>query len=119
MQQTVTVGSKLPFSFILKNPLDPDDTRTIRGLNDAPKGRNGVIMQVPYMTTQVDKVWWDLWYAMHTQSKHIFGPLKSGAIFVADSPDDIESVYRDRERDATGLEQLDPKKHGVKKRVDD
>jgi hypothetical protein len=118
--QTVTIGSKLPFGFILKNPIDPTQTVTLRGLNQAPKGRNGVIMQVPYMTTEVDKEFWDLWFAMHTSnSRHPFGPLKSGALFVAGTPDRAEAVHRDREKDKTGMEGLVPEDYNLKTRTDD
>lgn len=118
--QTITIGSKLPFGFILKHPLDPTQTVTIKGLNGAPKGRNGVIMQVSYMTTEVDKDFWDLWYAIHTSNaNHPFGPLKSGSIFVAGSSDSAEAVYREREKEKTGMEGLNAEDYNLKTRVDD
>jgi len=118
--QTITIGSKLPFGFILKNPIDPTQTVTIKGLNSAPKGRNGVLMQLPYVTTEVDKDFWDLWYAMHTSNpQYHFGPLKSGALFVAGSSDRAEAVYREREREKTGMEGLTPEDYNIKTRTDD
>lgn len=118
--QTVTIGSKLPFGFILKHPIDPEQAVTIRGLNSAPRGRNGTLVQVPYMTTEVDKDFWDLWFAIHTSnSRHPFGPLKSGALFVAETADRAEAVYREREKDKTGMEGLKPEDYNLKTRVDD
>lgn len=117
--QTVTIGSKLPFGFILKNPIDPDQTVTIKGLNGAPRGRNGVIMQLPYMTTEVDKDFWELWFSMHNHAKHPFGPLKSGSLFVAGTSDRAEAVHREREKDKTGMEGLRAEEYGLEKRTDD
>lgn len=117
MADTITIGSKLPFGFILKHPFDPHNTVTIKGLSNAPRGRNGVLVQVPYMTTEVDKDFWDIWYSVHNNSGHSFGPLKSGSIFVAGT--DAESVYREREKDKTGMEGLNAEDYNLKTRVDD
>jgi len=99
--------------------MDPKATVKINGLNDAPKGRNGVIMAVPYMTTQVDKEFWDMWHAVHAHPRNPFQPLKSGAIFVAKDEKDAKAIYREREDDKTGLEQLNPDEHRVKTATED
>jgi len=118
--QTITIGSKLPFGFILKHPIDPTQTVTIKGLNGAPRGRNGVLVQLPYMTTEVDKDFWELWHAVHTSNvRHPFGPLKSGSIFVAGTQDRAEAVHREREKEKTGLEGLVAEDYNLKTRVDE
>lgn len=113
-KNTVTVGSKLPFAITLRNPMNPEDTVVVRGLNGAPKGRNGVIMQLPYMTTEVSAEFWDAWYPLHSAGRRPFAPLANGSIFVASSYEEAAVVARDYEDEKTGLEGLDPKDYKVK-----
>jgi hypothetical protein len=106
MPDKLIVCSKLPYGLIITNPFNPDHKVQIRGLNGAPAGQNGTRMQVPYMTTEVDKDLWDAWFTMHNHSTRPFGPLKSGALFVAATTDEVKQKSREREKEKTGLEGL-------------
>jgi hypothetical protein len=103
---TVLIGSKLPNGLIIRHPLKAGIEAEIRGLNGAPKGRSGQLMVVPYMTTEIDKDLWDAWFLVHGAPGKIFPPIKSGAIFVARTPEAAEKIYREREKEITGLEPM-------------
>jgi hypothetical protein len=109
MSQTVLVCSKLPNALLLRLPQhtkdDPAEV-TIEGMNSSK------IIGATFMSTPVDKEFWDKWYAVN----HQFKPLKAGALWVAHTHEEAEGEGRDREKEKTGLEQLDPtdKKHKIK-----
>lgn len=109
--KTVIIGSRLPVSLILKHPLDPSKTVTIRGLNSAQEGTNGQPIQVPYMTTEIDADFWSGW---KVGGNNTFQPFKSGAIFEAKTPEAAEKTYREREKEKTGLEPARSSEFGVK-----
>jgi hypothetical protein len=100
------VGSKLPYSIILVNPVKLDQKVTIRGLNAAPRGANGSLMVVPYMTTEVDTDFWATWFTVHNHERSPFEPLKSGALFVAKTHEDLKAIGRENENRKTGLEPM-------------
>lgn len=110
----VIIGSKLPHGLVLNHPLEAHIKVTIRGLNSAPKGTNDQPMIVPYMTTEVDSDFWDAWKLVHNHSTKPFRPLASGAIFECSSVESVEKVYREREKEKTGLEPLSRTEAGVK-----
>lgn len=101
----VLVGSKLPHSLVLRNPIKATEIVIIKGLNSAPRLIGGMPL-TSHVTTEVDAGFWDLWYAQHSQPDHMFGPLKSGALFVAKTQDAIDKMARDSAKERTGLEQL-------------
>jgi hypothetical protein len=112
--ETVVVGSKLPFALQLNHPLDVTVKVTVKGLNSAPKGINGVRMTVPYMTSEVPADFWKAWKFSHDVKGKTFQPLASGAIFECPSLVDAEKVYREREKEPTGLEPTKYNFNGVK-----
>lgn len=104
---TVLVCSKLPTSLVLNHPMDVETKVTVRGLNAAPRGTNNQPIVVPYMTTEVDADFWAAWEGAHgAKSKKPFPAIKSGALFVADSAANANSISREHEKRATGLEGL-------------
>jgi hypothetical protein len=108
------VGSKLPYSIILVNPVKLEQKVTIRGLNAAPRGANGSLMVVPYMTTEVDSDFWTAWYTVHNHDRKPFEPLKSGALFVAKTNEDLKAIGRENEGRKTGLEAMPRKTKDIK-----
>jgi hypothetical protein len=111
---TITIGCKLPNGLILTNPLNPSDKVTIKGLNSAPRGMNDQPIEIPYATTEVDKDFWEAWLLMHNPKNNPFKPLASGALFECGTRDNAEAVYREREKEKTGLEPLKHTENGVK-----
>lgn len=111
---TVRIGSKLPISLILKHPLKATQTVEIRGLNSAPRGTNGQPIAVPYITTEVDAQFWAEWKIANQHPERPFKPLTSGAIFEAKTEEAAEKVYREREKEKTGLEPARSSEFGVK-----
>lgn len=113
--RTITIGSKLPHGLILNHPANPVEKVEIHGLNSAPKGTNGQPIYVPYVTTEVDAEFWAAWKLGHvTNDNKSFKPFASGAIFEAVTPEAAEKVYREREKEKTGLEPLSMRAEGVK-----
>jgi len=112
--KTVIIGSRLPISIVLKDPLNAAKTVTIRGLNSAQRGTNGQPIQVPYITTPVDAEFWAKWKLGNNHPERPFQPFASGAIFEAKTEDAVEKVYRERETERTGLEPARSTEFGVK-----
>lgn len=116
--KTITIGSKLPISIVLKHPLNGSKTVTIRGLNSAQCGTNGQPIQVPYMTSEIDADFWSAWKLGNNHPDKPFRPFASGAIFEAKTPEAAQKVYREREEEATGLEPARSSVFGVKTATD-
>jgi hypothetical protein len=112
--KTIIIGSKLPISLILKHPLKASQTVTIRGLNEAQRGTNGQPIQVPYLTTEIDVEFWDAWKMVNNHPERPFQPLASGAIFEAETKEAVKEVYREREKEKTGLEPARSSEYNVK-----
>ena len=105
--ETVLVCSKLPISIILNHPMDSEIKVKIRGTNAAPRGTNGQPIFVPFITTEVDKEFWQIWEAAHgAKAKKPFPAIASGALFVADSAESANSIARENEKRPTGLQGL-------------
>lgn len=113
--KTIIIGSKLPISIILKHPLKASQTVTIRGLNEAQRGTNGHPIQIPYLTTEVDADFWADWKLVNNHPERPFQPLASGAIFEAETEEAAKKVYREREKEKTGLEPARSSEYNVKK----
>lgn len=110
---TITIGSKLPNAIILNHPMNPTEKVTIKGLNSAPLGTNKQPILIPYATTEVDREFWEAWKLGHvTKGANSFKPFASGAIFECGS--EPEKAYRERDKEKTGLEPLNPTDSGVK-----
>lgn len=116
--KTILIGSKLPMSLVLKHPLDPTNTVTIRGLNAAAKGTNGQPISVPFVTTEISLDYWIEWKLANNHKSKPFKPLASGAIFEAKTEEAANKVYREREEERTGLEPANSRDYGVKKASD-
>lgn len=108
------IGSKLPISLILKHPVNIGKTVEVRGLNSAQKGTNGQPIQVPYITTEIDADFWSAWKLGNSR----FTPFESGAIFEAKTEESAEKIYREREKERTGLEPVRSSEFGVKTATD-
>lgn len=106
MGKAVLICSKLPTGLILKHPMDPSTTVTVKGTNSAGKGIGGSPIIIPYATTEVDADFWEAWSLVHNQKGKEFPALKSGAIFQAKDEASAKSLYREGEKRKTGLEQL-------------
>ena len=107
-KETILIGSKLPFGLTIKDPTDKTENakkEVILGLNSSK------IIGATHMVSEIDA---DLW-ATFKVAYPDFVPLKKGAIFEAKNRTEVEAKAREREKEKTGLEQLDPSKHGVKK----
>lgn len=101
----ILIGSKLPNGLVIQHPTNPSVKETLRGLNDAPKGRSGSAILVPYMTTEIDADLWKDWYAVHNHPTQPFPPLKNGAIFVARTEEAAKKIAAER-KEPTGLEPM-------------
>jgi hypothetical protein len=110
----VLIASKLPNGIKLKHPTKPGVEVEIRGLNSAARGANGVPIVVPFVTTEVDEEFWELWYAAHNHATKPFGPLKGGAIFLAKSEAAAGARMKEEKERKTGFEPLKPTDHGMK-----
>jgi hypothetical protein len=108
------IGSKLPTGLVLKHPLDPGIKVTIRGLNSAPVGVNKAPIIVPYMTTEVDKEFWDAWKMVHHSPANPFGPLASGALFEAKNEDHAKGIAKEQSARRTGLEPMPQETKDIK-----
>lgn len=122
MKGTVLIGSKLPVSVILNHPMNAATKVTIRGINAAARGTNGQPILVPFITTEVDEDFWTAWNAAHGEkAQNVFPAIRSGAIFVAKTPDAIKGIARDKEALVTGLEGMsrgrDPRMGGKSEQV--
>lgn len=102
----VIIGCKLPHGLILENPLNPNVTVELNGLNKS------LIIGAKHATTEVDAEFWDLW--KNTNPK--FSALLSGAIFEAKNEADAKAIAKEKLKEKTGFEAMDPKdpKNGVK-----
>lgn len=101
----VVVGCKLPNGIILQNPLDENHTFELNGLNKIS------IIGAEHGITEVDGALWEAWEKVNKE----FAPLKSGAIFVAATRNDLEAVAKETKGRKTGLEPMKQDSNGVKK----
>lgn len=104
MAGKIVVGCKLPNGIILENPLSPDQKVELAGLNRV------TIIGATYATTLVDADFWAAWSSAHKE----FGPILSGAIFIAKSDADLAAMAREQVERKTGLEPMEQKSAGVK-----
>jgi hypothetical protein len=94
--KTVIIGCKLPNGLVIEHPLDPTQKVELAGLNKA------LIIGAEYATTEVDGELWETFEALHKE----FGPLKSGAIFVAKTRDDAKAKAKELSKEKTGFEKM-------------
>jgi hypothetical protein len=101
----VLICSKLPTSIILNHPLSPEVKVTVRGLNAAQRGTNGQPISVPFITTEIDKEFWDAWEAAHGEkARKPFPAIKSGALYAAKSASHAQGIAKEQESRLTGLQ---------------
>ena len=103
----VLIGCKLPNGLTLKHPMFPGEDVTLKGQNSAEIGLNGQRVLIPYGVTSVDEDYWQSWKALHHTDKNPYGPIKSGAIFDAETTDAIKGIAREQKDRKTGLQQMD------------
>lgn len=108
--KTVIIGCRLPHGIVLENPMKPDHTVRLKGLKDSPiRDGNGLVV-ADHVTTEVDGDFWEVWKTVHKD----FAPLRAGAIFEARDIASAASIAKERKKEKTGFEPVDPKAHGVK-----
>lgn len=94
--KTVIIGCKLPNGIVIEHPLDPAVKVELAGLNKA------LIIGADYATTEVDSEFFELWASTHKD----FGPVKSGAIFVAKNRDEAKAKAKELKNEKTGFEKM-------------
>ena len=99
----VLIGCKLPNGLILDHPLDTSKTVTLAGLNKA------IIIGADYATTPVDGEFWETWKTVHKDHPAI----KSGAIFDARTPEEVESKAEELKDEDTGFKAMPQEAMGV------
>jgi hypothetical protein len=100
----IYIGCKLPHGIILEHPIDTNKKIELTGLNKIK------IIGSTHSVTEVDADFWEQWIAAHKE----FGPLKSGAIFVAKTATDLDAVAKEFEKRKTGFEPMQQNANGVK-----
>lgn len=95
-EKTVLVGCRLPHGIILEHPLNPLDRVQLKGLNEI------VIIGQTHGTTHVDADFMEQWLLVNKE----FGPLKSGAIFVAKNDGDLLAKAVENAKARTGFEPM-------------
>jgi len=97
--QIVTVGCKLPNGLIIEHM---GKTHTLKGSNSTEiVGGHGL--------TVIDKELWDAWYDKHKD----YQPVKQGLIFAHEKLDSAQSIAKERAKNKSGFEGLDPDKPGA------
>lgn len=97
MAETVTVGCKLPHGLIMELG---EKKITINGLNTSKIiGGHGI-------TENVDKAFFDAWMEKNKELSFV----KGGFLFAHTKPVNTEAEAKDRAKNETGLEPLDPAK---------
>lgn len=91
---TVTVGCKLPNGLIIEVT---DKKVTLNGANSSELiGGHGL--------TEVDKDLWEAWYAVNKELTFV----KNGFVFANGKEVDAKAQAKDRSKNKTGFEGLDP-----------
>lgn len=101
-KSTVIVGCRLPNGIILEHPNNPTQRVQIAGTKSTK-------VEVPYVTTEVDKDFWDAWVLVHSD----FTPLKNGALFMESTKDRADAKAKELVKEKTGFERAKAKDHGV------
>lgn len=108
MSEFVIIGSRLPHGLSLH--VQGDDRQVVvNGLNSAK------IIGATYVTTEVDKDFWDVWVEEHKD----FEALKNKALFVAKSDASAAKIAEEVKQEKTGFEPLSPEAMGVEKAKED
>lgn len=105
----VLVACKLPHGLIIEHPMNPAQTVTLKGVNEA------TIIGAPFAVTEVDSTFWAEWSAMNAK----FPAVLSGAIFAADTREDLDAVAKEFEKRLSGFERTPQEAEGVKKATQD
>jgi len=101
----IVIGCRLPHGIVLRNPLKPEDTVELAGVNKA------LIIGADHATTPVDAEFWETWKIAHKD----FAPLKSGAIFEAKSESEAKAVAKELKDEKTGFEKMPSDEKSLKK----
>lgn len=103
------VACKLPHGLVIEHPMNPDVKVTLKGVNEA------TIIGTPYAVTEVDAAFWNDWAAVNSK----FPAVLSGAIFAAETRENLDAVAREFEKRLSGFERTPQEAEGVKKATQD
>lgn len=111
----VTVGCRLPTGIILRLT-DAKGNETQVELKGQNADMNGAIVIQPTHCgyTEVEKDFWDAWFAKHAD----FPAVANGAIFAEATEAKTRSAAKERVKEKTGLEGVSPDGNGVTKAED-
>lgn len=101
----VQVGCKLPNGLIIDN----------EGHKVKLNGKNSSRLIGGFGITEVDKAFFDKWMAKNKTAKFV----SNGSIFAVDSASKVEGAAKEREKQKTGLEGLNPDKPTSNVKKDD
>ncbi len=113
MAEMVQVGCRLPHGLVMElikpGPMrrpSPRGTRvTLKGANSVLTGRDNFNPIVSsFGVTAVEKDFAEAWFKANEDADFI----KSGAVFRVKTENDAKAAMREREKDTTGLEPLNP-----------
>lgn len=96
MAKIVVVGCKLPHGITIEHPMDPSKTVVLNGKNKA------LIVGSDCGTTEVDGDFFEQWHAVNKE----FPAVKSGAIFVTKSANDVAAIAAEFKDRKTGFEAM-------------
>ena len=108
MAETVIVYCKIPTGFHLTVKAADGVDQTIRSNGPINKQPQDVPVVCGHGATRIPKDFWEQWALEHKN----FGPVEKEHIFASDKPASGRDMARERMKNRTGLEGLDPKKPG-------
>lgn len=111
---TVLIGCRLPNGLVIEHPSDSNNKIELNGKNKI------IIVGAEYGLTMVDREFATAWFAANKD----FAPVKSFAIFMAETNDDAMAIGKDLSNELTGFEGMrtdgkDARAAGVKQRTEE